>query len=174
VVKHSSPKGRTRVRFLHLPQKIMATYHSAGGVILNEQGKVVVVRQIKNKLVPWSLPKGRVEEGEDYLTAAKREIHEESGLTHLELIKELPTYSRPILTAQGTDSVDTKVLHYYIFRTKEEHLKPVDADNPEAKWVTLSKLKELINIPQDREFISRVEKDLLSLRNASTIAGDSV
>ena len=37
----------------------------------------------------WSLPKGQVEKGENELTAAKREIHEEAGIEekNLELIK---------------------------------------------------------------------------------------
>ncbi|MBI4120361.1 MAG: NUDIX domain-containing protein [Parcubacteria group bacterium] len=47
---------------------------SAGGVVVNNDGQILVVSQ---KGTSWSLPKGHIDEREDVLTAAKREIHEE-------------------------------------------------------------------------------------------------
>ena len=44
---------------------------SAGGVVMNSKGEVLVVSQGGTS---WSLPKGHVEVGEDSLKAAKREI----------------------------------------------------------------------------------------------------
>ena len=49
---------------------------SAGGVVLNKKGEVLVVSQ---RGTSWSLPKGHIDKGEDALGAAKREIYEESG-----------------------------------------------------------------------------------------------
>jgi ADP-ribose pyrophosphatase YjhB (NUDIX family) len=65
--------------------------HSAGGVIISPQGLVVITNQDG---VVWSLPKGRLEKGEDARMAAAREITEETGITDLEFIKDLGTYSR--------------------------------------------------------------------------------
>ena len=53
---------------------------SAGGVVLNKKGEVLIVNQYGNS---WSLPKGHIEEGEEILEAAKREIYEESGIKNL-------------------------------------------------------------------------------------------
>ena len=55
----------------------IAGAESAGGVVLNGAGQVLVVNQ---KGTSWSLPKGHVEEGEDALSAARREIFEEAGI----------------------------------------------------------------------------------------------
>ena len=53
---------------------------------LNKKGEVLVVNQ---RGTSWSLPKGHIDFGEDALTAAKREIYEEAGITDLKIIKEL-------------------------------------------------------------------------------------
>ena len=59
---------------------------SAGGVVLNKNGEVLIVNQHGNS---WSLPKGHIEEGEEILEAAKRETYEESGIKNLTYIKDL-------------------------------------------------------------------------------------
>ena len=73
---------------------------TAGGVVLNEKGEVLVVNQRGNS---WSLPKGHIDPGEDDLTAAKREIAEESGITELDYIKPLGTYERFRIGKHGGD-----------------------------------------------------------------------
>ena len=59
---------------------------SAGGVVINQSNRVLLVCQ-KGK--SWSFPKGHIEAGEDCLSAAKREIWEESGIDELEFLKDL-------------------------------------------------------------------------------------
>ena len=67
----------------------MKPTQTAGGIVLNTDGLVLVVSQNGNS---WSLPKGHIDEDEDKLQAARREIYEESGISELELIKELSSY----------------------------------------------------------------------------------
>jgi 8-oxo-dGTP pyrophosphatase MutT (NUDIX family) len=55
----------------------MRKTRSAGGVVTNEEGEILVVSQ---RGTSWSLPKGHIDPGEDALVAAKREIYEESGI----------------------------------------------------------------------------------------------
>mgnify|MGYP001593829283 CR=1 FL=1 len=64
---------------------------SAGGVVLNTKGDVLIVNQYG---VSWSFPKGHIDEGEDVLAAAKREIYEEAGITQLEYVGDLGSYER--------------------------------------------------------------------------------
>ena len=75
---------------------------SAGGVVLNKKGEVLVVNQNNDS---WSLPKGKVESGEEILDTAKREIAEESGVKNLILIKQLPSYKRFQLALGGVGEV---------------------------------------------------------------------
>jgi len=129
--------------------------HSAGGVVTNSEGKVLVVSQHGTS---WSLPKGHIDPGEDALGAAKREIYEESGIRDLELIRELGTYERHRIGVNGgEDSSEWKVITMFLFRTSEKLLKPVDPENPEAKWIERSKVALLLTHEKDKEFFQGVK-----------------
>lgn len=133
----------------------MKKTHSAGGVVTNSEGKVLVVSQ---RGTSWSLPKGHIDPGENALVAARREIFEESGIRDLELIRELGTYERHKIGVDGGDDAsELKVITMFLFRTSEKSLKPVDPDNPEAKWVEKSKVALLLTHEKDKEFFRRVE-----------------
>lgn len=132
---------------------------SAGGVVISEQGKVLVVNQKGNS---WSLPKGHVEEGEEILDAAKREIWEESGVSELELIKEYPMYERFKISTDGTgeDTTEMKLIFMFLFRTKQIELKPRDEDNPEALWIEPQRVSEMLTHHKDRKFYEGVLTDI--------------
>jgi ADP-ribose pyrophosphatase YjhB (NUDIX family) len=133
----------------------MMKTHSAGGVVTNGEGKVLVVSQHGTS---WSLPKGHIDPGEDALDAAKREIYEESGIRDLELIRELGTYERHRIGVNGgEDSSEWKVITMFLFRTSEKLLKPVDPENPEAKWIERSKVALLLTHEKDKEFFQGVK-----------------
>lgn len=79
------------------------------------------------------LAEGAHRSGRKSLVAAKREIYEESGIRDLELIRELGTYERHKIGADGGDDrSELKVITMFLFRTSEKSLRPVDPDNPEA------------------------------------------
>lgn len=123
---------------------------SAGGVVLNPQGKVLVVNQNHNS---WSLPKGHIDPGEDALMAARREVLEESGITELELIADLGAYERFKIGLDGVDDPsELKVMSFYLFRTRQTELKPTDPHNPEARWLDKNEVAPLLTHPKDKEF----------------------
>jgi ADP-ribose pyrophosphatase YjhB (NUDIX family) len=133
----------------------MKKTHSAGGVVTNSEGEVLVVSQHGTS---WSLPKGHIDRGESALVAAMREIYEESGIRDLELIRELGTYERHRIGVDGGDDrSELKVITMFLFRTSEKSLRPVDPDNPEARWVERSKVAPLLTHEKDKEFFQRVE-----------------
>lgn len=128
----------------------MKQTESAGGIVLNREGLVLVVNQNGTS---WSLPKGHIEEGEDKLTAAKREIYEESGVSELKLIKELGSYQRYRISAAGKESpAELKTIHMFLFTTEQKELSPIDPHNPEARWVEKEKVIELLTHQKDKEF----------------------
>ena len=133
----------------------MRRTHSAGGVVTNDEGKVLVVSQ---RGTSWSLPKGHIDVGENALVAAKREIYEESGIRDLELVRELGTYERyKIGVDGGDDRSELKVITMFLFRTSGKELRPVDPDNPEARWVERSKVAPLLTHERDKQFFLGVK-----------------
>lgn len=131
--------------------------NSAGGIVINPYGKVLVVNQHGTS---WSLPKGHVEEGEDNLSAAKREIYEESGVSELEFIEDLGEYQRYRISKKGSEDVsELKIIHLYLFKTTQTELKPIDPENPEALWVDKYFVVNYLTHHKDREFyLSIVDK----------------
>ncbi len=131
---------------------------SAGGVILSPDNKVLVVNQNGNS---WSLPKGHIEYGEDKLTAAKREIYEESGISELHLIRKLGTYERFMIGKDGgEDTGELKTITMFLFTTSQIELQPVDPENPEARWVTKEEVVALLTHEKDKEFFRSIINDL--------------
>lgn len=132
----------------------MLLTRSAGGVVTNGDGKILVVSQHGTS---WSLPKGHIDPGEDPLTAAKREILEESGVRELQLVRELGTYSRYKIGANGgEDGSERKTITMFLFRTNQKDLQPTDPDNPEARWVPKSEVAALLTHPKDKEFFTNL------------------
>jgi len=60
-----------------------------GIILLNKHNKVFVAKRIDNPKKFWQMPQGGVDEGEDFLKAAYRELDEETSIKNVELIKEL-------------------------------------------------------------------------------------
>lgn len=132
--------------------------HSAGGVVLNGEGNVLVVRQRDGS---WSLPKGKINEGEDPRSAAVREITEESGIMRLQFVKILKSYSRYTLKNTGReDKTSLKRITMYLFTTDENDLNPMDPRTPEAKWVKRDDVAALLTHPKDQQFFRDVLLEL--------------
>lgn len=132
---------------------------SAGGVVLNRAGQVLVVSQHGTS---WSLPKGHIDPGETALQAAIREVAEESGVTQLELIRELGTYQRHKINREGGDDLSTvKYITMFLFRTEQTELAPTDEHNPEARWVEPEKVADLLTHYKDQEFFTSVVGQIL-------------
>lgn len=127
---------------------------------MNPDGWVLVVSQ---KGTSWLLPKGHIEENEDDVAAARREIYEESGVSELELIKPLGTYQRYLIGKDGIgeDPSHLKTIMMFLFRTTQNTLGPVDPDHPEARWVKKEEVAGLLMHAKDKEFITSVLPELV-------------
>ena len=114
---------------------------SAGAVVVHETpdgARFLLLRAYRN----WDFPKGLVEEGEEPLGAAIREVAEETGIEDLDF-------------SWGQDYCETapyagnKVARYYLARTSTEHVTlPVSAElgrpeHHEFRWVDFSEALSL-------------------------------
>lgn len=142
----------------------MHSSHSAGGVVVNKTGRVLITSQ---KGDSWSLPKGHIDPGEDTQAAAVREIREESGVTDLTLIKKLGTYQRYKIgkNGKGEDKTNLKTITMFLYTTKQQDLHPTDPNNPEARWVGPSEVVNILTHPKDREFFERALPELKTSNN---------
>jgi len=70
-------------------QKKLPLRLGVGIVLLNQKNKVFVGKRIDNPKNSWQMPQGGVDQNENFLQAAKRELKEETGIKTVKLIKEL-------------------------------------------------------------------------------------
>ena len=60
-----------------------------GIILLNEENKVFVAKRIDNPKNFWQMPQGGIDKGENFYTAALRELKEETSIVSVKLVKEI-------------------------------------------------------------------------------------
>lgn len=93
---------------------------SCGGVVIFRGKILLLYKNYRNKYEGWVLPKGTMEEGEDYKETALREVREETGVTP-SIIKYIgkSRYSFSV----PNDVVDKEV-HWYLMMADSYYSKP--------------------------------------------------
>ena len=146
-------------------------YRSGVGiVVLNKNNKVFVARRIDNPKNFWQMPQGGVDKNEDFLTAAFRELDEETSIKSVELIKELDgfiTYNLPdhLLGIIWKGKYKGQTQKWFVMRfIGEDSEININTKHPEFlewKWVGLSEITKLVvNFKLDlyQEVQRKVEK----------------
>ena len=143
-----------------------------GVVLFNAQGKVFLGRRRSgaadaDKLVHrWQMPQGGIDRHEDPLTAARRELEEETGVRSAELLAEAPewfTYDFPpeVLAKARGGKFSGQTQLWFAFRfTGEEaeiNLSPPGhkPEFDEWRWADLAETPELI-VPFKRSVYHQV------------------
>ena len=122
---------------------------AAGGVLLAPDGdgktKVAVIH--RPKYMDWSLPKGKLEQGEDWQEAALREVEEETGYRCAPRA-ELPRIS--YLDRKGRK----KLVRYWMMEPLDGQFEP-HGEVDEMRWVSPEEAEELLTYPHDRELVRK-------------------
>ncbi len=124
-----------------------------GIVVINKENKVFVARRIDNSKNFWQMPQGGVDEGEDFLTAAYRELKEETSIKKVELIEEvdgLLTYLLPdrllgiIWKGKYKGQKQKWFLMRYLGEDSEINLKTDKPEFLDWKWVDLKEITKFV------------------------------
>ena len=124
-----------------------------GVIVLNKNNKVFVAKRIDNAKNFWQMPQGGVDEGEDFLKAAYRELEEETSIKSVELIKELDgtiTYELPkrllgiIWRGKYKGQKQKWFLMRFLGEEKEINIKTKNPEFLEWKWIELDQITELV------------------------------
>ena len=124
-----------------------------GIILLNKDNKVFVANRIDNSKNFWQMPQGGVDEGEDFLKAAYRELEEETSIKSVELIKELDgttTYELPdhllgiIWKGKYKGQKQKWFLMKFIGTEQEINIKTKNPEFLEWKWINLENITDLV------------------------------
>ena len=124
-----------------------------GIIVLNKKNKVFVAKRIDNPGKFWQMPQGGVDDGENFLTAAYRELEEETSMKKVELIKELDgmtTYELPkyllgvIWKGRYKGQKQKWFLMRYLGKDDEINLKTNNPEFFEWKWIDIDMLTNVV------------------------------
>jgi putative (di)nucleoside polyphosphate hydrolase len=124
-----------------------------GIVVLNKDNKVFVAKRIDNQKNFWQMPQGGVDKGEDYLTAAYRELEEETSIKNVDLIKELDgliSYKLPenLLGVIWKGKYRGQEQKWFVMRflgdDSEINIKTKNPEFCEWKWIALKNITDLV------------------------------
>ena len=152
-------------KFKNLPLR-----SGVGIVVLNKDNKVFVAKRIDNPKDFWQMPQGGVDEGEDFLSAAYRELEEETNIKNVKLIKELDgmtTYELPknllgiIWKGKYRGQKQKWFLMKFLGNDDEINLKTNKPEFLDWKWVDLEMITKFLvdfKLHVYREIESKVKK----------------
>lgn len=119
--------------------KEIPLYVAGGGVVTNDEGKVLFIYRNDK----WDLPKGKVDKGETIERAALREVEEETGVTGLEIENFLRT-TYHIFKTSGIYRL--KEVHWFAMKTsfKGELVGQKSEGIEKVKWKGPKKIKKAL------------------------------
>tara|TARA_B100000886_G_scaffold251517_1_gene177544 strand:- start:173 stop:649 length:477 start_codon:yes stop_codon:yes gene_type:complete len=124
-----------------------------GIIVLNKENKVFVARRIDNPKNFWQMPQGGVDKGEDLLSAAYRELEEETSINKVKLIKEIEgtiTYELPkhllgiIWKGKYKGQKQKWFLMRYLGKDEDINIKTSKPEFLEWKWIDLEMITTVV------------------------------
>jgi 8-oxo-dGTP diphosphatase len=119
---------------------------AAGGVVFDGEGRVAVVHRPRHE--DWSLPKGKLEPGEDWETAALREVEEECSL-RCRLEAELTP-------SDYTVGDRTKRVRWWRMSVVEDLGFMPNEEVDELRWLDTAAAQALLSYAADRALLTVV------------------
>ena len=124
-----------------------------GIIILNDKNQIFVGKRKDNPGDRWQMPQGGVEKNEDYFTAMKRELFEETGIKNIKIIKKIDKiyeYELPLnligVIWKGKYRGQKQKWFITKFLGKEDEIN-LNTSHPEFiewKWIDAKMLPEVI------------------------------
>ncbi|MGG3564802.1 NUDIX hydrolase [Neobacillus rhizosphaerae] len=128
-------------------------------VSIIQNNEVLIIKENKSTARnKWNFPSGRIEQGEDILVAARREVKEETGFD-VKLVKSTGVYN---FTSNTNHQV---VLFHFIAEITGGSLTMDETEIIDSKWIALNELNELENEElRDATVIKQIMDALINQR----------
>ena len=124
-----------------------------GIIVLNNENKVFVGKRKDNPADNWQMPQGGLDKGENYLSAMRRELLEETSIKNVKILEEIDEFFEYELPANLIGIIwkgkfrGQKQKWFIVKFTGEEKEIDLRTKNQEFidwKWISPDKLPEVI------------------------------
>ena len=142
-----------------------------GIILLNHKNNVFVGKRIDNPQNSWQMPQGGVDQNEDFVQAARRELEEETGIKSVKLIKALDgwlNYDLPenllgkLWNGKYRGQKQKWFVMKFLGKTDEINVKTKNPEFFDWKWIKPSELPEIaVNFKVD--IYKKIKEELSSL-----------
>ncbi|SNR93889.1 8-oxo-dGTP diphosphatase [Geodermatophilus saharensis] len=134
-------------------ERTRAVVAAAGGVVWRpaDGGGVETVVVHRPRYDDWSLPKGKLDAGENALAAAVREVCEETGLQVVAGRRSVRTHYE---VAVGPKHVD-----YWLMQAVDAGAFEPNDEVDELRWLSVADAAALVTHPHDRAVLTDLDRD---------------
>ena len=124
-----------------------------GIIVLNNKNQVFVGKRKDNPGNNWQMPQGGIDEGEDFISAMKRELMEETSIKNIKILKELEhlyQYDLPknlvgiIWKGKFRGQKQKWFITRFLGKDTEINLKTKHPEFIEWKWIEVDDLTKVI------------------------------
>ncbi len=137
----------------------MEKEYSAGFILFRSDQESREYLLLHYKGGHYDFPKGHLEAGEDELTAAKRELHEETGITQINIFDDFEKH----LTYQfhrGPYLIEKKVT-FFLAETSEKDVT-ISHEHLDYIWLPYEQAVLKVTFPNARSILVNAEKYLIN------------
>ena len=147
--------------------------NGVGIIVLNKDNKIFVAKRIDNPKNFWQMPQGGVDEGEDFLSAAFRELEEETSIKKVKLIKEIDeetTYLLPkhllgiIWKGKYKGQKQKWFLMKYLGNDNEININTKKPEFLDWKWIDVDHITDVV-VDFKLEVYKIIQKKIRSIIN---------
>ena len=138
-----------------------------GIIVLNNKNQVFVGKRKDNPGNNWQMPQGGIDKGEDFISAMKRELMEETSIKNIKILKELEhlyQYDLPknlvgiIWKGKFRGQKQKWFITRFLGKDTEINLKTKHPEFIEWKWIEPEKLPEVIVYFKKEMYLSLVKE----------------
>ena len=124
-----------------------------GAIVLNSENKIFVGKRVDNPIDKWQMPQGGVDKGENFISAMKRELKEETSIQNIKILKQIDQwfeYELPknllgiIWKGKFRGQKQKWFVVRFIGNESEINLKTKHPEFIEWKWIEVDDLTKVI------------------------------
>ena len=136
---------------------------SCGGVVIYRGKILLLYKNYHDRSEGWVLPKGTVEEGEEFKDTALREVREESGV-RARIVKYV---GKSNYTFSIMNNMVNKYVHWYLMTTESYHSHPQREEFfVDSGYYKYHEIYHLLRFSNEKQIVEKAYHEYLDLKRS--------